>query len=394
MSTSIAMGVRSPDIVGQLARSAQAAGIQNGVARENRLMDLYREQGPQIAAGDPGAVNALAQHSPQEALGIKETLQGMEVTEENLRMTRDRFRKLAEADAKKASAEEAAAAAAEIEQIVALAIADPANADAIFASDEDTAHFVGLDPRVAGASLLGLKDALEMAAPPKPADEYGRYVQEETAAGRQPLSRIDYAQAKKGQETIEMADGKVTIKRGGGQSGERPKLTVDAAKNTGFYIRTKDAHQTITDLESQGLEFLQQNADAIPFGLGNYMRTPEFQRFDQARRDFVNAILRRESGAVISDQEFDNAEKQYFPQPGDSPEVIQQKRRNRANAIEGLKVGSGAGADYVDQQKPSEASQAVGAYADFTMGQLRDNVPTTEEEAVEWNRRYEELGGQ
>lgn len=53
------------------------------------------------------------------------------------------------------------------------------------------------------------------------------------------------------------------------------------------------------------------------------------QQVEQARRDFINAVLRRESGAVISPQEFANAEKQYFPQPGDSKDVLAQKRRNR-----------------------------------------------------------------
>lgn len=36
----------------------------------------------------------------------------------------------------------------------------------------------------------------------KPPDEYGRYVSEEQAAGRTPLSRIDYANAKKGKGTV------------------------------------------------------------------------------------------------------------------------------------------------------------------------------------------------
>jgi hypothetical protein len=69
----------------------------------------------------------------------------------------------------------------------------------------------------------------------------------------------------------------------------------------------------------------------------------EFQKFDQAKRDFINATLRRESGAVISDAEFENAEKQYFPAPGDSKEVLAQKRTNRMTAIKGNGAGAGAG---------------------------------------------------
>lgn len=60
------------------------------------------------------------------------------------------------------------------------------------------------------------------------------------------------------------------------------------------------------------------------------------QQAEQAQRDFINAVLRRESGAVISDSEFVNAAKQYFPQPNDSKAVKEQKAKNRALAINGI----------------------------------------------------------
>ena len=43
----------------------------------------------------------------------------------------------------------------------------------------------------------------------------------------------------------------------------------------------------------------------------------------------MNAVLRQESGAAISPTEFDSAQKQYFPQSGDSQQVITQKAANR-----------------------------------------------------------------
>ena len=64
-----------------------------------------------------------------------------------------------------------------------------------------------------------------------------------------------------------------------------------------------------------------------------------FQKYDQARRDFVNATLRKESGAAINASEFANAEKQYFPVPGDKPGVIAQKAKNRATAIDTIAAG-------------------------------------------------------
>jgi hypothetical protein len=65
------------------------------------------------------------------------------------------------------------------------------------------------------------------------------------------------------------------------------------------------------------------------------------QKVNQAQRDFVNAVLRQESGAAIADSEFENAKKQYFPQPGDKPEVIEQKRQNRERVISSFETNAG-----------------------------------------------------
>ena len=70
--------------------------------------------------------------------------------------------------------------------------------------------------------------------------------------------------------------------------------------------------------------------------LGNLVKSPERQQFEQARRNFINSVLRRESGAVIGKEEFANAEEQYFAKPGDSPEVLAQKAANRNTAINNL----------------------------------------------------------
>ncbi len=157
-----------------------------------------------------------------------------------------------------------------------------------------------------------------------------------------------------------------------------PKMTVDAGKNTGFLIRLNDANEVLNSLEGQGTRFGQQNADLIPLGLGNFLRDPEFQKFDQARRDFVNAVLRRESGAVISEQEFANADQQYFPVPGDSPEVIAQKRQNRINAIAGVRAGAGAGAAYVDQLQatgtPDSQASSVPDFSAMSDEQLEQYI--------------------
>ena len=65
------------------------------------------------------------------------------------------------------------------------------------------------------------------------------------------------------------------------------------------------------------------------------------QQTDQARRNFITAVLRKESGAVISPSEFANEEKKYFPQIGEGKKVIQQKQEARELAIKALETQAG-----------------------------------------------------
>lgn len=88
------------------------------------------------------------------------------------------------------------------------------------------------------------------------------------------------------------------------------------------------------------------------------------QKAEQAQRDFVNAVLRQESGAAIGPSEFDNARKQYFPQPGDGKGVIAQKDRNRKLAIQGLKSNAGRAAF----EAPASAGGNIFDQADAILG--------------------------
>ena len=123
----------------------------------------------------------------------------------------------------------------------------------------------------------------------------------------------------------------------------------------------------IDGLESAGTSLKDSVANGLP--LGNYMISGDYQKFDQAQRDFVNAVLRRESGAVISTEEFDNARKQYLPQPGDTPEVLAQKRQNRQIAIDGMRrAGGPAYTQPPVAQPPSTGSGGIVDYRDYFSG--------------------------
>lgn len=96
----------------------------------------------------------------------------------------------------------------------------------------------------------------------------------------------------------------------------------------------------------------------------NFLKSGDFQSVDQAQRNFVNAVLRRESGAVISPEEFNNARQQYFVMPGDTPQTIAQKKANRDLVQQGFI--SGAGQAYTPLVAPSATVTKSGAAFDTT----------------------------
>jgi hypothetical protein len=109
------------------------------------------------------------------------------------------------------------------------------------------------------------------------------------------------------------------------------------AKAQLFGTRMQEADKILQQLQANGKTFSTPGAN-LPFvgGLVNAVNSEQGQMLDQAKRDFTNAVLRRESGAAIAQSEFDSADRQYFPQPGDSDKVIAQKARARQIAIQGV----------------------------------------------------------
>lgn len=84
--------------------------------------------------------------------------------------------------------------------------------------------------------------------------------------------------------------------------------------------------------------------------IGNQFIDEPTQTYKVAERAFIEAWLRKTSGAVISPSEFEQARKQYIPQPNDSDAVLEQKRQARQRVLQGMKQG--AGQYYEDSEIP------------------------------------------
>lgn len=126
---------------------------------------------------------------------------------------------------------------------------------------------------------------------------------------------------------------------------EGKPLTESQAKATSFGMRAQAAHDKANSIEASSNEIgtlKQAGKDAIPFGFGNYVTSEDMQRYNQAKREFINAaVLRQDSGAAITSSEYEKYNDIYFPQKGDKAPAIAQKREAREIAVQGLAVIAG-----------------------------------------------------
>lgn len=147
-------------------------------------------------------------------------------------------------------------------------------------------------------------------------------------------------------------------------NGNIPTLTGKPLNDTqsttlGYAQRLNDANTTISELGSQFTGLSSYLGAMLP----NALKSSDRQQYEQAQRNFVNAVLRKESGAAISPGEFDSAAKQYFPQPGDSQAVIDQKTQNRLRVIGTLSQSANVPISYVTgSSQPSTSGGTYDAY--------------------------------
>lgn len=153
---------------------------------------------------------------------------------------------------------------------------------------------------------------------------------------------------------------------------------------TGFGMRMKESNAILNAMEDKGIintgatrsvvsgilgaipaigGQLEEKTSAAMNVLPSWAGGPnaEQQQVEQARRNFITAVLRKESGAVISPQEFYAEEKKYFPQLGDEALVIQQKRAARDIAIRAMDVQSGNKAPTAAMPNALPAAAAQGS---------------------------------
>jgi hypothetical protein len=141
--------------------------------------------------------------------------------------------------------------------------------------------------------------------------------------------------------------------------------TVEERKAAMFVGRLANARQTMNSpvLGSDGKPLTEKNGKPVTledafgkpgvtesmfrsspvFGevLANQASSSGRQQYRQAQEDWVTAIMRPESGAVIGIEEMQFKIATFFPQIGDSQAVIDQKKKSRDVSEQGLKTMAG-----------------------------------------------------
>lgn len=213
-----------------------------------------------------------------------------------------------------------------------------------------------------------------------------------TAAGQAPIQPAD--QARLGMQEQQLAETKRHNRILEARGDDKERLVQVAGPNgEAIWVRESEAvgrpaaqaARSITGQERQALAFynrMKESVDTIAgvedavakAGIGtqarltfapNWAQSEQGQIYNQARRAFTEARLRKESGAAIPEHEYKNDERTYFAQPGDTPKVIEQKRKARENVMNGVANSAGrAYEEWYGEPLPKPGSAKAGGAPD------------------------------
>ena len=153
-------------------------------------------------------------------------------------------------------------------------------------------------------------------------------------AATQTFDRIGGIKAPSGTQLSVGPNGEITFQQG---SGLKP-LTEGQSKDAVFATRAEGSLGILNQHGNALAGFQDKMAGGVPV-VGNYLKSEGYQKAEQAGQEFLQAILRKDTGAAITKEETSEYGAVYLPRPGDSTAVLQQKAASRQRALEALKAG-------------------------------------------------------
>lgn len=149
------------------------------------------------------------------------------------------------------------------------------------------------------------------------------------------------------------------------------KLTEAQAKATTFASQMAAASNELDKLEAGGYDpssAYSQFETGMAGGLGNVFASQKAQQAKQTQNQWSEAFLRVKTGAAATLPEVELNNKTFFPQYGDGPDVIEQKRQMRANAEQDVLNMAGEGRGLATQRIQRPDTKTV-------TGQIKNSNP-------------------
>lgn len=127
--------------------------------------------------------------------------------------------------------------------------------------------------------------------------------------------------------------------QGAGAASAKP-FTEGQSKDVVYATRAAGALEALEPVAGALTSLPSRAAGYDPTGLiRSRVQSPEYQLARQAGDEFLQAILRKDTGAAITSDEQALYGTTYLPQPGDGPEVLDAKRAARQRAIAAINAG-------------------------------------------------------
>lgn len=358
------MMIASP--VNAFASGMEFGARGNEIKRQKEIADLYRAQGADLVAGKEGAVNALAALDPQQAYAFgrqpvldrqQDQMFGMDMqtAEARLAELRAQGRREAETHALRMTAAQRQEEARQINGALAAGTAAwragpeaftqwrDANAEALASANlppEAVTHdafpmiaagFLGVSEGLMAGIQIG--EALRPQAP-QPQSSLGK-IQADINSGLLPGDTP--LRAGEPSRVIMGPDGNPVYMEGAAAGNF--KFTEGQSKDNVYATRARGALEVLEPVASNLSSVGNRAAGAVPFGLGRGMQSDDYQVAEQAGLEFLQAILRKDTGAAITQDETESYGRTYLPQIGDSAAVLEAKRQARIRAVNALEAG-------------------------------------------------------
>jgi hypothetical protein len=186
---------------------------------------------------------------------------------------------------------------------------------------------------------------------------------------------------------------------GAGSAASKP-FTEGQSKDVVYATRAEGALAALDPIAESLTGRMDVAKGYVPFGLGAESQNPDYQVAKTAGDEFLQAILRKDTGAAITADEQALYGETYLPRPGDGPDRLAYKAQARKRAVEALKAGMTPAAIVAQEralQKGGSPAKADGASLNFSkmsiaeVGQV-DIGSLTPEQMDALEARMTELG--